>query len=300
MVVPVYNGAATLRDLHARLCAVLEPLGSFEIILVDDGSADSSFRVMRELRHTDPRVRVVQLMRNFGQHNATLCGLARAQGRLVITLDDDLQNPPEEIPKLLAALTDDVDCVRGVSSHRQHPPLRKLASATVSRIAGAILHQPGGVRFTPFTIMRLEVVRAVLMQRTAYVFLPALVLLVTSRITEIEVRHDARQEGASGYSLWRLIRVTSNLILNHSNLPLRAVSVLGSLVAITALAGAVWIALRRIRGDPSPLGWASLFVATMFLGGLTLLSIGIVGEYLLRVLSETTHRPTYVVRREDA
>ncbi len=299
IVVPVYNSARTLAELHARLCAALESLGSFEIILVDDGSQDGSFARMQELRAADPRVRIVQLMRNFGQHNALVCGLARARGRVVITLDDDLQNPPEEIKKLVDTLTDDLDCVLGVTQEKRQSWSRNAASRLASHAAGWILRKGKRVRFSPFTAMRAELVAAMVLQRTAFVFIPALLYTTTMRIGEVEVRHDPRREGQSRYGWPRLLKLTSNLIFQYSNLPLRLVSVFGMTVALAAAIMAGWIVLRRLAGGPGPVGWPSLFTAVVFFGGATLCTLGIIGEYLIRIIADAASKPTFVVRRED-
>lgn len=228
IVVPVYNSAATLASLIQRLTMVLdqEP-ETYEIVLVDDGSADDSWPVLQRLRaQSGSNLVTIQLMRNYGQHNALMCGLRHAQGRVVVTMDDDLQNPPEEIPKLLRHLqASNADLVYGAPEDRNHAPWRNLGAALVLHFYRLVFKTP--ITPTPFRAMRRELVDSVKFYDLNYTFLDGLLAWCTRRVENVTVEHHPRAQGRSGYSISRLLTMALNLYTNFSLLPLQLVSVLG-------------------------------------------------------------------------
>jgi glycosyltransferase involved in cell wall biosynthesis len=300
VVIPCYGSARAMPELLSRLDRALDALGvESEIVLVDDCSPDAlGLVVQRELK-TYPRLRYIELMVNVGQFRALMCGFAHARGCCVITMDDDLQHPPEEIAKLYVHLRDSphLDAVFGAYEKKQHSGGRNLGSWLLRMVNTRIFHKPPGLVMSSFRCLRRELVDALLANRTRYPVIGALILSSTRRIENVTVRHDARKHGRSSYSLAKLVRTTLDNILSFSSLPLQVISVGGVCISLLSFAlGGAYVAVHLIRGNGVP-GWTSLFLAVNFYAGLGLLSVGIAGEYLVRIIGESRGQPLYVVRR---
>jgi undecaprenyl-phosphate 4-deoxy-4-formamido-L-arabinose transferase len=296
VVIPVYNEAATLTDLHARLARTLKDIGRpWEIVFVDDGSRDRSADVLRALHAQDPGVRVVRFNRNYGQHAAVFAGMERARGDVVITLDADLQNPPEEIPALLRRLEDGFDVVGGARVHRHDAWFRRVASRLVNRATSAIV----GVRMTDYGCMlrayRRSVVDQIVACQEISRFIPALANTFAVAVTEVPVTHARRRHGRSKYGLLRLLRLNMDLMTGFSLLPIQAVSLAGVVVAALGLGFAVFLGLRRLLLGPEVEGVFTLFAILFFFVGLQILALGLIGEYVGRIYQEVRRRPRYVV-----
>jgi undecaprenyl-phosphate 4-deoxy-4-formamido-L-arabinose transferase len=298
VVIPVYRSEETLRELTGRLLAALQSSGlAHEIVFVDDGSPDGSWNVLTELQAMTPdRIVAIQLMRNFGQHNALMCGLRHARGRLVVTMDDDLQNPPEEIPKLVDAIEQrGLDLVYGQYATKKHLPWRNMGSAVVNAFYRLVFRST--ITITSFRIMRSALVKSILSYDLNFTFLDGLLAWNTQRIGAVEVEHRARPQGGSGYSLSKLVVLALNLFTNFSLLPLQVVSALGFLLAITGLSlGAYYLGLYFMRGITVS-GYASIIVSVLVLGGAQLLALGIMGEYLGRLHLNVNRKPQYTERQ---
>jgi glycosyltransferase involved in cell wall biosynthesis len=301
IVIPVYNSAATLRQLHTRLTATLGSLGqSYEIILIDDGSRDASWAGLEALRVIDPvHVVAVQLMRNYGQHNALMCGLELARGAFVVTMDDDLQNPPEEIPKMLAYIEQSgLDLVYGCPNDRKHAGWRNLGSAIVWQFYRTVFRNP--VTPTPFRVIAHQLAKSVKFYDLNFTYLDGLLAWCTSRIGAVEVAHDARAEGKSNYSISKLLVLALNLYTNFSLLPLQIVSGMGLLTAISGfLLGGYYLFQYLVSNILVP-GFASTIIAVLILGGAQLLALGVIGEYLGRLHLNVNRKPQFVVRHRKA
>ncbi|MBW2245024.1 MAG: glycosyltransferase family 2 protein, partial [Deltaproteobacteria bacterium] len=270
---------------------------SYEVVLVDDGSPDDVWNVIASLHEEHPeRVVGVQLMRNFGQHNALMAGLRRARGAVIVTLDDDLQHPPEEIPKLIRALEEGgFDLVYGTYEQRQHKGWRNFGSSLVTGVFRRLF----GVAFTftSFRAMRSELARSVFTYSLNFTFLDGLFAWNTNRIGSVPVRHEARQEGASGYSVSKLLLLSLNMLTNFSLLPLQVVSWLGVAAAGAGLSlGGMYLVVSLFGLTTVP-GYASIIVAVLILGGIQLLALGIIGEYLGRVHLNINRKPQYLERQ---
>ncbi len=296
--IPVYGPPEMLAELVERVAAAAGRLGlSWEVVLVDDASPYNAWEVIQSLYQQYPgQVQAVQLMRNFGQHNALMCGLRFARGRLIVTMDDDGQHPPEEIPKLVRTLNETgADVVYGVPDRRKHPWWRNLGAWLVIRFFQLALQ----TRVTPsaFRLMRRPVAQAILRYPYHFTHLDGLILWNTTRVTEVEVEHRPRRAGRSGYSFRKLAALALNVFTNFSLLPLQAASVLGLLAAVAGLVmGLVYLVLW-LAGQIAVPGYASTIVAILVLGGLQLLGLGIVGEYLGRVHLNLNQRPQYTIRQ---
>lgn len=297
IVIPVYRSSRTLRMLAGRLFKVLDCYqGDCEIVFVDDGSNDDSWQVLKEIHASEPsRTKIIRLMRNFGQHNALMCGLRHARGRYVVTIDDDLQNPPEEIPRLLEALENgDFDLVYGVYEAKQHERWRNLGSRVVNTFFRLVFKTR--VTVTSFRAIRQELVAASLSYTLNFTYLDGLFAWNTQRIGQVTVEHCERRDGRSGYSLSKLLLLALNLFTNFSLLPLQIVSVIGLLAAAGGvLTGAYYLLLFLTARITVP-GYASIITAVLILGGLQLLALGMMGEYLGRVHLNINRKPQYTVR----
>lgn len=297
IVVPVYNEEAALPALFARLYPALDALGTpYEVVFVDDGSRDRSVAVLRaqhDVRRAETRV--VMLQRNFGQHGAILAGFEHARGDAVITLDADLQNPPEEIPRLLEALRAGHDYVGTIRRGRQDHWLRRL----FSRLVNAIRNRTTQIRVTDQGCMLRaygrDVVNAINASVEIKTFLPALGYLYARDPTEIEVAHEPRRTGTSKYSVYSLIRLNFDLMTGFSVVPLQLFSMLG--MSIAGLSGllVLYLAARRLILGPEVEGVFTLFAIVFMLVGLALFGIGLIGEYVGRTYEQVRGRPRYLI-----
>lgn len=301
VVVPVYNSAATLRELVERTFAVFESLGvRGEMVLVDDGSGDASWNVLRSIRDRRPgRATIVRLMRNYGQHNALMCGLRRARGAVVVTIDDDLQNPPEEIPKLLDALeARDLDLVYGLYQSKRHASWRNAGSRLVNVFYRAVFGND--VTVASFRALRRPLVESILEYDLNYTFVDGLLAWNTRRIGQTPVAHEPRREGRSGYDVRRLTVLALNLFTNFSLLPLQVVSACGLAVSACGFALALYYLGCALASEIAVPGYASTIIAILMIGGTQLLGLGIIGEYLGRLHLNVNRKPQYRVREESS
>ena len=298
VVVPVFNEEGNLPELLRRLTAVLDGRGEpYEIIAVNDGSRDRSLGILRDWAAKRPdRVRALDLSHNFGQHQAILAGFRDVTGDVAVTLDADLQNPPEEIPKLLAKVAEGYDVVGGVRQGRQDSFFRRAASLAVNRMTVAITR----MKLSDFGCMLRAYSRDVVDEINecdeASTFLPALGMSFARRPVEIEVAHAPRTAGASAYSLYRLIRLNFDLMTGFSVVPLQLVSLIGTLVAMGGIAFGVFLLVRRLIVGAEVEGVFTLFAILFFVLGIAMLGLGIVGEYVGRIYQQVRGRPRFQVR----
>jgi len=296
IVIPVYNSEDSLRELVERINAEMA-IYSFEIIFVNDGSRDRSLQILYELAMCNSNITVLDLARNFGQHNAIMAGLRLAQGDIVVLMDDDLQNPPAEIHKLIAPLLEgSCDVVYGRYLIKKHSWFRNLGSAFNDRVADVMIHKPHDLYFCAFKAMRSFVVAEITRYDGAYPYIDGLIFRATQSICSVVVDHKERNMGTSNYTLRKLIRLWLNMFTNFSILPLRVVTVFGLLMAMLSFVFAFMVIVERFWFDFMPQGWASLIVSIMLLAGIQLASIGLLGEYLGRTYLSINQTPQYVIR----
>ncbi|MBV8054191.1 MAG: glycosyltransferase [Deltaproteobacteria bacterium] len=298
VVIPVYNEAANLPVLWARIRPILrDSAWEWEIVFVDDGSTDDSLEILREYSHEDPRVRVVELARNFGQHSALLAGFRNSAGDVVVTLDADLQNPPEEIPRLLEAISQGNDVVGGWRAARQDRIYRRVASQMHNRITSAIVGVPMHDYGCMLRAYRRHIVDMVVACDEKAAFVPALANSFAKRVAEVPVVHEQRHDGESKYNLFRLAHLSLNLITGFSNFPIQAMSLAAVGIFLLDALFVVILLIHRLVYGPQQEGalWV-LFAFTFALLGLVMLALGLIGEYIGRIYLEVRRRPTYIVR----
>jgi undecaprenyl-phosphate 4-deoxy-4-formamido-L-arabinose transferase len=297
IVIPVYNEEAGLGALHARLYPALDALKvSYEIVFIDDGSQDRSTALLAEQFGRRPDVtRVILFDRNFGQHHAILAGFAHCRGERVVTLDADLQNPPEDIRLLLDAMDRGHDCVGSVRRNRQDSAWRRWASRAMNRMR----HRLTGIVMTDQGCMMRaysrRVVQLVNQCKEMNTFIPALAYQFSKNPTEVTVGHERRHAGKSKYSLYRLVRLNFDLVTGFSVVPLQAFSMLGIVVSLLSGLLFMWLAGRRIFLGAEEGGLFTLFALLFLLVGLALFGVGLLGEYVGRIYQEVRARPRYVI-----
>ena len=297
VIVPVYRSAATLPELHRRLAAVLSSQQTeYEILLIEDGGGDNSWEVTRNLIDGDPRVRGARMSRNYGQHSALLCGIRMARYDTVVTLDDDLQNPPEEIPKLTAALARGYDVVYGTPEHQQHGFLRNTASRITKLALQGAMGAETASRVSAFRAFRTELRDAFKTYRSPAVNIDVLLSWSSNRFTSVTVRHDPRTQGESGYTLRKLIRHALNMMSGFSTLPLQMASVIGFFFASFGFLVLAYVLGRYLVAGTSVPGFPFLASLIAIFSGAQLFALGIIGEYLARMHFRTMERPPYSVR----
>jgi glycosyltransferase involved in cell wall biosynthesis len=296
VVIPVYNGALSIREVVRALEALQIP-GGHEIILVNDGSPDNSLEVCRELTAgaTVPMT-LVNLARNFGEHNAVMAGLRRARGAHVITMDDDLQNPPSEVLRLLEqAQHSGKDVIYTHYAAKEHAFWRNLGSRFAAWCADRLLDKPRGLYLSSFRCLSAYLVTQITRYSGPFPYVDGLILQCTNSIGTLLVQHAPRAYGRSNYTLSRLLRVWLDIVVNFSVTPLRLATFLGFIMSAAGLLGTAWVVAEALLSK-TPRGWASLAVAILLLSGVQLVVLGLIGEYLGRVYLTVTGKPQSVAR----
>jgi glycosyltransferase involved in cell wall biosynthesis len=299
VVIPVYNSEGSLEPLIERLRPVLTSAAAYEILLVNDGSRDNSAAVARELAGKFPEVQLIDLSRNYGQHNALLCGIRKARYEVILTLDDDLQHPPEEIPKLLEALGADVDVVYGTPEREQHGIWRDVASVVTKMALQASMGVENARKVSAFRVFRTHLRDAFAEYSGSYVSIDVLLTWGTTRFAALPVKHDPRSAGTSNYTFRKLLTHAINMVTGFSVFPLQLASVVGFfltgfgvLLLVYVLAGLV------VFGRVVP-GFAFLACIISIFSGAQMFALGIIGEYLARMHLRMVSKPPYVVRPES-
>ncbi len=300
VIVPVYNEEESLPYLCPRLLKTLDGMHRpYEIIFVNDGSRDASLKMLLDFHKANPgKVRVIDFNGNFGQHMAIMAGFDHSRGDVIVTLDADLQNPPEEIPNLVAKIDEGHDVVGTIRQNRQDPKFRKMASRMVNSITNKIT----GLRLNDYGCMlrayRRDIVNIINQSCESTTFIPALAQKFAVNPVEIPVGHTEREHGTSKYSIFRLIRLNFDLMTGFSLFPLQAVTMIGIVVSALSFVFAIYLMLRRIIVGPEAEGVFTLLNINFFLMGITMSCVGITGEYIGRIYQEVRKRPRYVIRRE--
>lgn len=298
VVIPVYNSENSLEPLLARLADVLPALAPrYEVILVNDGSRDGSWAVIERLAGRYPWVHGVDLMRNYGQHNALLCGIRLAVYATLVTMDDDLQHPPEEISKLLARLEEGYDVVYGTPQQEQHGLWRDLASQVTKYVLQTAMGAEVARQISAFRAFRTAVRYAFADYDGPFVSIDVLLTWGTTRFAAVPVRHDPRTIGVSNYTFRKLVRHTFNMVTGFSTLPLQFASLLGFSMTLFGMLVLVYVVGRALLEGVVVPGFAFTVTIITIFSGAQLITLGIIGEYLARMYARTMNRPSSVINR---
>lgn len=297
VVIPVYRAESCLAELHQRLIASLETtVDTFEIIFVEDSGGDGSWNVIEQLATKDNRVRGIKLSRNFGQQAATMCGMAQAKGHWVATIDDDLEQPPEDIAQLLEKAKEGFSLVYGIFPKRSHSWWRNVTSNVVRRLFKLAIPQLN-FSYSSFRLIQGDIARALCQFESPFPFIDGYLSWLTSNYATVISEHSSRQHGKSNYTFKKLLGLTVNCFVTFSDLPLRIASWLGIL---SFLVGMIWVSViisMKFLGEIQVSGFASLMAGIILFGGIQLLILGIFGEYLARINFKTSKKPLYLIGR---
>lgn len=300
VVIPVHNEQEVLEELYTRLTQSLDKLGkSYEIILTNDGSTDRSASILQQLHERRPdQIRVIEFNGNFGQHMAIMAGFERVRGQIVITMDADLQNPPEEVGKLVAAMERGHDVVNTYRENRQDSWWRLKVSKWHNQIRAWMMPKlqmkDEGCMLRAYSRNIVDLMAAT---KESTTFIPALALTYSSNPTEVGVAHAERSAGTSSYNFYKLIRYNFDLVTGFSVFPLQVFTMIGLTISLLSFAFVIFLVLRRVIVGPEVEGVFTLFAIMFFLCGIVLFGLGVVGEYIGRIYQEVRQRPRFVVRR---
>ena len=298
VIVPVYNSEQTLVALHKRLNSVCTKLaGEFEIIFVNDGSIDNSWEEIKNLEEKNPSVVGVNLMKNFGQHNALLCGIRKAKYELIATLDDDLQNPPEELPKLIEKLNEDFDVVYGKPEKEQHGLFRNISSVITKIALKTTMGVENAKNVGAFRVFRTQLREAFKQYSGSFISIDVLLTWGTNRFTAVPVKIDDRQFGRSNYTFSKLFVHALNMITGFSVLPLQIASMLGFIFAFFGLSILIYVIVQYLLVGTPVQGFPFLASIISVFSGVQLLAIGIIGEYLARMYFRAMDKPQYLIKK---
>jgi len=298
VVIPVYNSAKIVSLVIARTMAFFEKQDwSYEIILVNDGSRDNSWQVIAAQAAQLPHVIAINLLRNYGQHNAVFCGIAQSRGQYVITIDDDLQNPPEEIIHLVNQMQDgNHDVVFGRFRQKQHSLGRRVGSGLIRMINNNVFYCPADIVPSNFRLMHRAVIDRMLGYKTAYPYTTGLALMFAQSIGNVWVEHRERHEGKSNYNLVRILSLVLRILFNYSVWPLRLVTVTGFIISFVSFFIGIVLVIRKLLDNIQIEGWTGIMVMLAILNGLIILMLGMLGEYTVRILQQMNSKETYHIK----
>lgn len=297
VVIPVYNSEPIVATTVARTKEFFESQQlAYEIILVNDGSHDNSWQVIEQIAKDSQHVVAINLLHNYGQHSANLCGFKHSTGDYVITMDDDLQNPPEEIIHLIEKAAQGYDLVIGQFREKMHVFYRRIGTVLIRAVNQRIFGSPKDLILTNFRIIRRDVIDRICNYRTSYPYVPGLALMFSNNRSNVLVEHKQRSVGKSNYNLLKILKLVSTILFNYSSYPLRLVSGIGICLSLLSfLLGAFYLVTAMINGTNVP-GWTSLVVLVSFYNGVVMLLLGMLGEYSVRLLRQSSAVDSYHIK----
>lgn len=297
IIIPVYKSRDYISNTVNSVVEVLKSNNVFfEIILVNDGSYDGTWNVIKSLAQESEYVTSINLLKNYGQHSAVMCGFSYASGDFIITMDDDLQHPPEEILKLIDGVSSGHDLIFGALEEKMHSRYRRLGSLFVSYLNSMVFNKPKELELSSFRIAHKDVIKRVLSHRTTHPYVPGLLLMYSSHPGNAIVKHNKRDFGQSKYTLKKLLSLVSNLLFNYSSLPYKFLGTLGILISFTSFLLGFLVILKNLFLGVTVQGWTTLVVLTSILGGFIILFLVLIGEYLSRILSLVGISQSYIVQ----
>jgi len=296
VVIPVYNSEPIVENTVAQTIEVFRQHNlKYEILLVNDGSKDRSWEKISELARKTEGVVAINFLKNYGQHTAVYCGIVHAKGDYLITMDDDLQNPPQEVIKLINKIKEGYDLVFGKFPVKRHGFSRKLGSKVIGYLNEKIFSKPKDITLTNFRIFTKATAERLKEYRTFYPYIPGLLLMFSSRVANTETEHHARMVGKSNYTIFTILKLVSRLLFNYSSYPLKVLSAVGIGVSLVSFLGGLVYILKSFFLGVNVQGWTTLVVLISFLSGFILIILGVMGEYLVRILNQLSASASYQV-----
>jgi glycosyltransferase involved in cell wall biosynthesis len=297
LVIPVYNSSEFIEETVKVIFRDFTGY-DFEIILVNDGSPDNSWSVIKQIASTHENITSINLSQNYGQHSAVLCGINNAKGDYLVTLDDDLQNPPKEIHKLITKIQEGYDIVFAVFEQKKHASYRRLGSKLIGYFNAKIFNKPKDITLTNFRIFTKEIANQLSEYKTLYPYIPGLLLLQSRSIANVKTEHHSRKDGKSNYSLVKILKLVSRLLINYSSYPLKILTAIGTLITVISfLFGFITLVNAVLYGNSTP-GWASIMIMMSFLNGILILMVGMIGIYVSRTLNQISYNKPYVIKEK--
>ena len=302
IVIPVYNSENILDELIKQIKSEIKEkknlFKNFEIILVNDNSLDNSWKRIKEIAGNQKNIIGINLSKNFGQHNALMAGIKNSRGDFLITMDDDLQHPPSNISDIINKLNDGFDVCYTKYQNNKYSFLKKLGSAINDKVANIVLNKPKKIYLSSYRGMKKNVINELKKFDGPYVYLDGIILNVTNNIGSIDIKHNKRLKGNSGYSFKKLFSLWLKVFTNSSIFPLRMASVTGFIITLISLFLAILLIIFKIRNPEIPQGWTSIATFIFFFSGVQLLALGIIGEYIGRIFINLNQKPQYIIREQ--
>lgn len=295
IVIPIYNSEKSIEILIRKIELSLTDL-RYEIVLVNDGSKDNSCYICSKIAKVNKSVKFINLSKNFGQHNAIMAGLNIVKGDLVVVLDDDLQTPPEAIPKLILEINKGYDIVFANYKYKSHSIFKKFGSKLNDITLNFLLNKPKDIRITSFFITRKFIVKEIIKYKGPYPFIGGLLFRTTDNISKVYIKHGGRVFGKTNYNLIKLLRLWINGFTNFSIKPLRISFILGCLCSISGFLAALVIIIYKLTNPNIVVGWSSILVSILILSGLQLIVLGSLGEYIGRIFLSINNHPQFIIR----
>ncbi|WP_413285381.1 glycosyltransferase family 2 protein [Vibrio sp. MA40-2] len=298
IVIPVFRSEKFVRLTVEKVREEISKFESlFEIILVDDGSPDGSWHVIEVLAKEYKEVKSIKLVKNYGQHTAVLCGIENAAGDFIITMDDDLQNPPEDIPILLNKIEQGYDLVFAKFKQKKHASYRKLGTKIIGYLNDKIFNKPKDITLTNYRIFTKNLAERIVAYRVNEPYIPGLLLMHASSIANVETEHRERTVGGSNYTISKILKLVSRLLFNYSSVPLKALSFIGGAISLFSFLGGIFALMNQLISGSSVQGWTTLVVLLSFLNGFIILMLGVLGEYVIRLTKTISHERPYHISR---
>lgn len=297
IVIPVYNSELIVADTVRQIIEELTRLEiTHEIILVNDGSSDDSWNVLVALKKQYPQLVIINFLKNYGQHSAVFCGIQNSKGDYVITMDDDLQNPPSEIKKLYHKILDGYDLVFAVFDKKQHADYRKFGTKVINYLNTKIFGKPKSLQLTNFRIFTKEVAQRVAAYKTFYPYIPGLLLMHSSTMANTLTAHHPRKIGNSNYSIFRILKLVFRVLFNYSAYPLNLALIFGSLISIFSFCLSIFYILKAAFVGTTVQGWTTVVVLISLFNGFILIIFGIIGQYIVRMMNQVAQPMPYIIK----
>jgi glycosyltransferase involved in cell wall biosynthesis len=294
VVIPVYNSERLVGETVRQTVDFFEKNRlRYEILLVNDGSPDNSWQVISELARTVPGVVAINLLKNYGQHTAVFCGIRQAKGDFLITMDDDLQNPPEEILKLIEKIHEGYDLVFARFEQKQHAGYRRLGTRLIGYLNKKVFFKPDHIVLTNFRIFSRDLAKRMGEYKTNFPYIPGLLLLHAHRMANTTTKHAPRPIGTSNYSLTRILTLMARLLFNYSSWPMKALTYVGLVIAGASFLMGIFFLIKGLLYGSAVEGWTTLVVMLAFFNGFVILMLGVMGEYLARLMNQVAVEEPY-------